>query len=471
MRGPLPGGSRRPRYAVAVLILLAIVRWWLGTTPGYPPDIGAYKRWAIWGGTKGVTALYDKESLYDYPPLYGYLLSPLGSLVTLFAPNYAAAYLDSDPARRPGYSALFSLLVKLPPLAFDVLMALLLARLVRDQGLWPPQRSRRGWNPALLYLCHPAVLFVSGYWGQPDVIETYFVMLAMALMLQRKPEAGWVAAALALLMKPLAAPFFPLLALLTWVRSGWRRLLTGGLAAGTTILAGLAPFMMAGRGPDVAQRLFTDIDLMPYTSVNAHNLWWLLGPWKPANAQWIGPLTPKTIGLGLFAIAYAAVLWWVWRRDRVAARGGPAAAPASGEVSLGADPSGADHIWYLAAAATAFAFFTLSTHMHENHLFPALPFLVLVAGRDRRWAWMLGAAGFVLLVNAFTHDVNTGMAWLGPLGPPSGFFHPDFQRHLSRWEFWLATGNAIVTVASCALFFWWLRSPVPGPGSPPSSAR
>jgi hypothetical protein len=444
-------GSGRPRYLVAVLIALAILRWWLGTTPGYPPDIGAYKRWALWGGLHGVQSIYDEGSFYDYPPLYGYILAPLGSLVVMTDRDYAVRYLDPDPARRPGYSALFSLLVKLPPLVFDVLMALLIARLAGAGGLWPPGRARGGWNPALLYLLMPSVLFISAYWGQPDVIETYFVMLAMALMLRGKPEAGWVAAALALLMKPLAAPFIPLLALLTLLRSGWRRLFTGGLAAALTMLAGLAPFIASGRGALVMRRLFTDVDLMPFTSVNAHNLWWVLGPWRPASAPWLGPLTPNAVGLGLFGAAYAALLWWVWRRDRPATEA----------------PAGDAH-WYLAAAGVAFAFFTLSTHMHENHLFPALPFLVLIAGRDRRWAWILAAVALVTLVNMFAHDLRTGTIWLAHLGPPSGFYHPDLKRFLSRGEMILTTANAVLAVASFMVFlFWVLRDR----GFPPSSAR
>jgi len=470
MRPAVPTRPGRPRYLLVALVGLVIVRWWLGTTPGYPADIGAYKRWALWGATYGTQSIYDEGSFYDYPPLYGYILAPLGSLVTLADRDYAMRYLDPDPARRPGYSALFSLLVKLPPLAFDVLMALLIAKLAfaGGLGLWPPGRARRGWNPALLYLGFPAVLFISGYWGQPDVIETYFVMLAIALLLRDKPEAGWIAAALGLLMKPLAAPFIPLLALLTLLRSGWRRLLTGGLAAGVTILAALLPFIVAGRGELVLRRLFTDVDLMAFTSVNAHNLWWILGPWQPASSPWVGPLTPSMIGLGLFGAVYAALLVWVWRCERDAA-GRPAFAA-----------SGGAH-WYLAAAAVAFAFFTLSTHMHENHLFPALPFLVLLAGRDRRWAWILAAVGLVMLVNMFTHDLRTGTVWLAHLGPPSSFHHPDLKRFLSRGEMLIATGNAVLTVATFVVFLYWVLrdrglrgpelTPARGPGSPPSSAR
>jgi len=78
-----------------------------------------------------------------------------------------------------------------------------------------------------------------------------------------------------------------------------------------------------------------------------------------------------------------------------------------------------------------------------------------------------------------THDPHTGTAWLGSLGQPSSFFHPDLKRPLSQWEWSIATGNALFAVASFGVFFFWvlrergaaLRAPDPDRGSPPSSGR
>ena len=185
----------------------------------------------------------------------------------------------------------------------------------------------------------------------------------------------------------------------------------------------------------VLNSFLTDVDLMPYASVNAHNLWWLLAPWESADRGLIGPLTPKILGLSLFGAVYLVVLWAMWRKER-----GDAATPARSSAP------GAH--WFLAAAVIAFAFFTLSTHMHENHLFPALPFLILVAGRGRRWAWLMGIAGFCMLVNMANHDLLLGEMFLATAGGASGFFHPDFGRPLSRVEYIVANINAGLTVAT-----------------------
>ncbi len=451
-------GGSRPRYLMAILLILLLLRWWLGTLPGYPPDLGAYKQWALWGATKGVHTLYDEGSIYDYPPLYGYLLAPPGQLMTLVDPDYAENYMVPARARVVGYSAIFSLLVKIPPLVFDLLLAWLLAALVHRLGLWDRNRCWLGWLAALAYLFNPAVLFLSGYWGQPDAVETLFVLLALTLILLRKPELGWVSMALGCLMKPLAAPYLPLLALATLARSGWRRLFLGGLAGLATFVAGFLPFLLTGRGSQVLQKFIGDIEAMPYTSVNGHNIWWLLGSWRPASAPCIGPLTPKMIGLGLFGIAYILILWWIWRLER-AGRSEPQSVSLT--EPLPADRGNAWNLgtqahWFLAAAGVGFSFFVLSTHMHENHLFPVIPFLIVMAGRGRRWAYLAAIVSISILINMAAHDLILGDALLSKVGGLSAYVHPDLHRPLSYLELCMAYGNAVLTVLCYVVMMTWL---------------
>ena len=42
--------DRRPRYLFVALIVLLVLRWWLGTLPGYGPDLTAYKQWSLIAG-------------------------------------------------------------------------------------------------------------------------------------------------------------------------------------------------------------------------------------------------------------------------------------------------------------------------------------------------------------------------------------------------------------------------------------
>ncbi|MCK4411975.1 MAG: DUF2029 domain-containing protein [Candidatus Eisenbacteria sp.] len=435
-------GERKPRFLPALVILLIILRWCLGTLPGYEIDLLTYKQWALTAGGEGIHTIYDHRPnspypQYDYPPLYAYLLAPIGQFYCTIAspqepqpPSATAHYADSPT---------FSLLVKLPAIACDFLIALLLGLLAFRFGLWP-RGSWRGWLPALLFLFLPPVLIDSAYWGQPDSIHTFLLLMALTLILVGKPELGGISAALGCLMKPLALPYLPLLALATLVGSGWRRLLTAGLAGAGTIVAGFLPFLVTGRGRDVLERLVSDLDLMPFTSVNAHNLWWLLAPWHEAHVPVWGPITPTMIGLFLFGVVYVLILWRLWLCERSQHAGRP-------PIGRGPLPLSQQRHWFLATALVAYAFFAFSTHMHENHLFTALPFLMILAGGGPRWLAVCLIGSLSIFINMANHDVQLGNHVLRHIGGSSEFYHFILGRCLSSFEFRLANINSILTLA------------------------
>lgn len=459
---PLPP-SRRPRYLALILIALALVRWWLATTPGYPPDLYAYKVWSLQAGTQGIQTVYDsRSSLYDYPPLYAYLLAPLGRLYATITP---AAVRDFAATRAFADSATFSILVKLPPLLFDLLLALLLARLAHRHRLWRG-RTWLGWLPALLYLWLPPALIDSGHWGQPDVIHTFWILLGLTLILRGRPEWGWAAATLGCLMKPLALPYLPLLACATLVVSGWGRALRAGAVGLATIVAGFLPFLLTGRAAATMERVFLDVDVMNFTSVNGHNLWMLVKFWHPADQPLLGPISYGMAGQALFAAAYAFILWSLWRleRDRVA---GASRMP----IGRGALDLRAQQHWYLAAACVASAFFSFSTHMHENHAFALFPLLLVMAGTSRRWMALALVAAASIAVNMLTHDLILARDVWSRIGGDSGYYHPDAFRNLSWLELAAAKLNSLVTLAICGVLLAALRRFRPSGADLPSSAR
>ncbi len=406
----MAGGSlkRAPKRKGIVVCLAAIllIRFGLMCLPGYPPDLQTYKLWALVAGVRGIHTIYDSpepydparlsrqtgpeakpidqlQANYDYPPLYAYILAPFG---------WIYATLAGDPGRDYARSLAFTVLVKIPPLLFDLAIALLLLRRIRARGGlsgWPPSAAALA---AFVYFAMPPVLFDSAYWGQPDSIHTFFVLMALFWALDGHAARTGVAIALACLMKPLGFPFAPLVGLALLLRAGWRRT---ALAACAALGAGLLlflPYILSGAGPLVWERFTGHFGLMPFTSVNAHNLWWLLGSWRSAAEPILGPLTPTAIGLALFAAACAVVLLAAWRASR---------------------KSPAEEPWILAGAAIAFSFFFFSTHMHENHLFAILPFAVILSGRDRSWrAWAWGIA-LAALLNMAIHDQSLGKILFG----------------------------------------------------------
>ncbi|MDP7570571.1 MAG: glycosyltransferase 87 family protein, partial [Myxococcota bacterium] len=217
-----------------------LLRIWLASLPGYTADVQAYKRWALGSALGGLPAAYETVDV-DYPPAYLYVLHGIGTLyLWIEAPGVDGEVRDST---------LLTLLIKLPTLFFDLVVAGLLLSLVGRWRLWGSGRDDPGWGrwAAVLYLWNPAVLWSSGYWGQPDAVHTAAVVAAVALLVRLRWFAAGAVLATGALVKPLAAPFVPLAAVASGLADGWRGMLrcaAGGL--GATALVFL-PFAAADR--------------------------------------------------------------------------------------------------------------------------------------------------------------------------------------------------------------------------------
>lgn len=409
-----------------------LVRLYLASLPGYVDDVEMYRDWALGSALWGIPSIYEKSNI-DYPPVLTYVLNPAGHLYLWEHPEirpdhvrmtrYGEYFIEvkrglsyrswsnrpvmppiPDSSAQPMPSSrYFNFLVKSPLIVFDLLLAALLYALV-SRGSWGEGRREVGWCrlASLLYLWQPSVLFVIGYWGQVDSIHSLFAVAALALLGSRYMFGSGALLTLAGLAKPLAAPLVPLLALAAGLRGRGRGFAMAGLGGISAAILVLMPFIVTGRGPDVLLKFISDLDAMPYASVNAHNSWWLLGGWRDATEAWIGPLSRKMVGFALFVAFYAALLV---RSRHWLRRGEEKVADFQARLLV------------LGAAVTA-GFFFLSTHMHENHMFMALPMLLAVAGRNRHLAYLALGAGAVGFLNAVVHDPDLPFMLPGFLGKP-----------------------------------------------------
>jgi hypothetical protein len=186
---------------------------------------------------------------------------------------------------------------------------------------------------------------------------------------------------------PRHTPLLPV-ALRGWFeqeRGVWR-LLSSATVGLFVMLIGLIPFRMD---------IFGYLELMartaagyPYLSVNAYNIWALVGSggnqgianggawsWNPDTIPLLGPLPGVLIGGALLVLGLGLVmLRLAWRENRRA-------------IVIG-------------ATVAAIVFFLLPTRAHERYLFPVFALLPLLAVIDRRWMWAtvaLSAAAFINL--------------------------------------------------------------------------
>jgi hypothetical protein len=373
----VPSSSRagRPRALILVMVAAALAHAAAAAVPDQMGDLLFYRQWTRELAERGVLASYWPAPAadpylapaIDYPPVYPYLLWSLGKLLAAAAPGVLA----SDRA-----------------LDFGLRLLVSAADLVTAGLLFLALRRRAGDGVALLvtalFALNPAVIFDTAYWGQSDSLCAALVVGALVLRdhdhARRWP--AWVALTLAGLVKPLAWPLLPLLAAAEWRERGARAALAGLATGGATVAVVLLPFVVAGRLAAILRMLVTQVDAMPYASVNAHNLWWLLTrglPWTPGQARFLGPLSVEAMGLALFGAFYAVTLALVARRGepRTLERG---------------------------AAGVAFGAFILATRMHENHLFLFLPLLLLADG-EKPWARRLFVlVSITLCANMALHD-------------------------------------------------------------------
>ena len=413
--GRSPGESFRPLRALAAspaLIVLLLgglalritIAYVLFPASGFESDIASYVSWALTLGEHGPAGFYANAGFSDYPPAYLYLLWPVGLLATNAADPGAAA----------------SELIKLPPMLLDLVVGWFIYRLVLGWS-WPGRRAEAmALVAAALYLFNPVSIYDSALWGQTDAAGALILLLGIAALIRGNSEGAAAMAATAAVVKPqFGVVLIPLVVFMllkrhlvrpgsgprqrpwapasiaAWLstQQGWPRLITASVAAlGAFFLLAL-PF---GMGPfEYLEKMFGTAGQYSWLSVNAYNLWALLGSagtrplaeaphlWSPDTVGLLGPLPAVVIGA---ALLLAGFLWGV---VRAAAR---------------------DDRWTLLVAVTflAIAFFILPTRVHERYMFPAIALLPLLAVVSGRWTIalvLLSVGAFINFHGILTRDL------------------------------------------------------------------
>jgi hypothetical protein len=253
---------------------------------------------------------------------------------------------------------LYPLAIKLPVIAAGVGLAYLTGAALQNLGASPPA-VRRAW---LAILFNPFVVYVAAVRGQIDPIVAVLALAALLLVASRRFDLSALLLALAVCVKPIAAPL--LLAALLAVGAAS---LPRALRYGAVFAAGLFGFYV-----------------LPFLVLG-----WSLAPLRAANAQisLAGAMSPATIArlwsdplalqghwwlLGLAWLPALLVALAVWRR---------APRDATGLLALG--------------VALTLVFFLLRTWLAETNIVLVLaPALVLVAlrrldGRLYTSLWLL----------------------------------------------------------------------------------
>ncbi len=352
-----PGGM------ATLFIVGLLIRFILARGGGFPFDMPSFQAWASRLADRGPWHFYPgphDNYFVDYPPGYLYVLWFIGGI-----------------AKTVGHGAPSVFGVKMPPVAGDLGLAWLVAKLA--ERLTPNARFPVRGVAAAAVLLNPAFFFISAVWGQVDVFLALPVIGAFLLLGTGTPtfkrEAGGMALmALAIGTKPQGVFVLPVvILLLVWRHmrdpeqrnAGLQRVVSLGVIG---LLAGFVLFTPFRMWPLKGLKFYAHSGTTyPVTSVFAFNFWGALDFWRAdlhgTNVLRILGVPALYWGLAFFAVGIVYVL----RRSWLALRAGED----EGRVLV------------FGSMALSLVGFALLTRIHERYLF--LPLALGVAFIGVRW--------------------------------------------------------------------------------------
>lgn len=325
-------------------------------TEGHPFDLRLFKNWAS-AAAKGLFNVYSGTSI-DYPPLYIYVLSAIGKLVSL-----------------PALDTYFTLLLKIPSILADVVTAYIIFKLAR-------KKLSMEWSLVLaaFYIFNPAVFINSAVWGQVDSFFTLLITAALLMLSNGKIGFSSMLFTASILMKPQGIIFLPVLFFELVRQKSIKTFLKAGLFAVFTGAVIILPFELNEGLAWIFNLFFKTVGEYKYASVNAFNFFNLLGANYKGDSQTLFLLSYHTWGM-IFIVLVSLFSWFVYYKAK-------------------------NREFAFAAALFLIAgVFTLSARMHERYLFPAvaLAILAFIYLKDKRL--LLIAAGYSATVYMNTHYV------------------------------------------------------------------
>lgn len=334
---------------IITLLLLALL---LRLGLAYFQFSGDVKNHLVWGHsllTGGPVGFYDRHfpgfNDANYPPVailffgfsvllyqttlsfFQYLNSLIGVFPSFLVPLFAGENMQAA-------------FLKLPAILADLGIGYLIYKITKKKLF------------AFAYLFNPAVIYVSAVWGQIESLPIFFLILSYFL-LPRRYYLSQLAFILAVLSKQTALWLLPIF-LIIWFKQGGVKALLRGLTLQITVFFLLyLPFSLPSGA--ITSYLATLSGSSTLIADKAGNLWFFLfaGARIEDSLPFLG-LTVRLWSLLLLALALLVISCRLWRR-----------------YSL---KKAADSLFWF----SLFAFF-LQTRVHDRHLAPALPFLLLAS--------------------------------------------------------------------------------------------
>jgi dolichyl-phosphate-mannose-protein mannosyltransferase len=363
------------------LVISLLIRIYLSQFDGYRNDIFDFKLWSQGIYNIGITDFY-KNIWSDYPPFYLYILWIVGAIYKLLYPSFDINTL------------LFTILIKFPANLADIFIALLIFKILRKYA-----DLKTAYFGMVIYAFNPAIIYNSAIWGQVDSINTFFILLAIMLMVSDRLEFAGISLAVAILTKPQSLVVLPFVAALMIkelidkypLRSVLLKLIKiFVLSIFVFIILALPFYLNTGLITGLIKTYTSGYGQYAYNSVNAFNFWALLGFWKPDNIVIIW-LSYKIWGYILFCLLFTYLLIYTTIKNKNGDR-----------KENKNEKQHEDILIYFAFSILLFGFFMFFTRIHERYLFPMFAPFAIVASKNSRLKYVYWILTFTFLFNLYS---------------------------------------------------------------------
>ncbi len=301
---------------------------------GHPTDMACFNGWADLMMRNGPQGFYTSESFTDYPPLYMYVLWVIGFIKNILPLGEGAV----------------GVLLKLPAISCDILIALLLYKIA-------PKHKNAA---AAFALFNPVLILNSSLWGQVDAVFTLFVLLSLVLAMQKRYLSAYLLFAVSLIVKPQSLFYAPIFLLAAqeevFSQKFDRKRLLYHLGAGGAAIAFALLLCVPFGLKNVAEQYVKTLSSYNYLSVNACNFWTALGlNWAVAK-----PFHSIFSAVAIIGAVGLSVLFY--KRIK------------------------GEHKLFLVSGFVCLFVFTFAAKMHERYAFPAilLLFVAYILTEDKR---------------------------------------------------------------------------------------
>jgi len=323
---------------------------------GHPIDMGCFKGWASIAANN-LPSFYTNGGFADYPPLYIYVLFIVEKIrLLLFA---------SSP------EFVRTLIIKLPANIADVVCSYIIFKYGKRY-----LNEKKAMLISLIYLFNPATILTSSVWGQVDSIFMLILSIALIKLTDKDFIKSTVWFALAVLFKPQGLIFLPVLFFVLVKEKNIKLLGKCFLTGLVTFILPIIPFSGGQRFDWILKLYFNTASSYKGASINAYNLFALLGAnWKD-DTQKLFIFSYSTWGFIFIGLVTLLIAWYILTSKNESI-------PASSSVML------------------ITGVYVLSSKMHERYIFPALMLLLLVYVVNKKTEVLLLHIGFSItaLVN------------------------------------------------------------------------